>query len=64
MRRKILGETTFNIDTTTFYVFNLYNLTAWHFKVLTINNEVICPSLDNSQTHIKKTTAVFTKYIQ
>jgi hypothetical protein len=33
-----------------------------HF--LTFNNEVICPSLDNSQTHIKKATAVFAKHIQ
>jgi hypothetical protein len=25
-----------------------------YFNVLTFNNEMICPSLDNSQTHIKK----------
>jgi hypothetical protein len=34
------------------------------FKFLTFNSDVICPRLDNSQTHIKQTMAEFAEHIK
>jgi hypothetical protein len=49
-----------------FYIFSPHvSVLVGHLQVeCTFDNEVICPSLDNKQTHIKKTTAVFAELIQ